>query len=92
MTGLIKIILAAVLPSGLLTGCGSTKEQGAFPWELSAEKPNREMSAVRERNYDNCQEDNEFCSLFKYTEKVQELVAKLKAWEMKMGVDQYSCF
>ena len=48
------------------------QNQKGFPFILPKEKPNREMSAAMNRNYDNYlaprPEDNELYSQFKYTE------------------------
>ncbi len=60
-----------------LTFSGFVGAQDGFPFTLPKEKPNREMSAAMERNYDNYPasrpEDNELFSLFKYS--------KLKGFE-----------
>lgn len=57
-----------------MSGCQTTtaKLDDGFPWILPSEKPDRQLSAALERNYDRYPaarpEDNEFFSLFKYTE------------------------
>jgi hypothetical protein len=65
-------ILCGLLSGLLLSACNSSNEQGAFPYNLPPEKPNRNLSAAVERVYDNyrtpLQDDNELYSQFKYTE------------------------
>ncbi|MBK1875790.1 glycoside hydrolase family 117 protein [Pelagicoccus mobilis] len=57
----------------LLSGCQKeAANEDGFPFVLPAEKPERQLSEALHRNYDNFEaarpEDNEFYSLFKYTE------------------------
>lgn len=66
----IKCIFFVIL--GLTLLLGNMTAQKAFPFILPKEKPERELSAAMERNYNNYlaprPEDNELYSQFKYTE------------------------
>lgn len=75
----LNLSLIFLLQSCLFLACTSSskpvvipEDQGGFPFQLPKKKPDREMSAAMERNYDNYlaprPEDNELYSQFKYTE------------------------
>jgi hypothetical protein len=78
----MKNLAYIMLLAGILFSCQSNqnetkkvegpKEQGAFPFILPREKPNRDMSAAMERIYTDYEapqpQDNELFSQFKYTE------------------------
>ena len=70
---LLSILLFACLPEQKQEAVNKVPDdQGAFPFVLPAEKPNREMSAAMERIYTDYEapqpQDNELFSQFKYTE------------------------
>ncbi len=76
----LKRILVVLLVIPFLASCQETESkpkteieevEGAFPFKLPKEKPDRPLSAAMQRNYDNYMaprpEDNELYSQFKYT-------------------------
>ncbi|GAH68517.1 unnamed protein product, partial [marine sediment metagenome] len=66
------IILLTILQFSCSSQQNEQENQGGFPFKLPDEKPDRQMSAAMERNYDAYlsprPEKNELYSLFKYTE------------------------
>ncbi|MEM6319422.1 MAG: family 43 glycosylhydrolase [Bacteroidota bacterium] len=76
----MRHLIILLLSIGLLLACeqkpieepATVENQGAFPFELPQEKPNRAMSTAMERIYTNYEspqpENNELFSQFKYTE------------------------